>query len=231
LTYKNIFFDLDDTLWAFVDNARDVFEEMYHKYGFDRFFRSFPHFYDLYKRRNAELWVEYGDGRITKEELNRQRFSYPLQQVGVDDEALVSTYSADFLSVIPTKQKLMPHAREVLDYLLPKYRLFILSNGFRELQARKMESAGIASYFRRVILSEDIGVLKPHTPIFHYALTVTQSDAEDSIMIGDGWDSDIVGAYRIGMPQIYYNPLGHEFPRAFAPTHEIRDLRELTEIL
>lgn len=55
----------------------------------------------------------------------------------------------------------MPHAKEVLEYLAPKYNLYILSNGFRELQSRKMRSAGVDGYFRKVILSEDLGVLKP----------------------------------------------------------------------
>ena len=76
------FFDLDDTLWAFSFNARDTFEEMYRKYEYDRYFRSFDHFYELYEKRNIELWAEYADGKVTKEELNRQRFLYPLEAVG-----------------------------------------------------------------------------------------------------------------------------------------------------
>lgn len=80
--YKNLFFDLDDTLWAFSLNARDTFEEMYHKYDYGRFFRSFLHFYTLYQHRNTELWEEYGRGQVSKEELNRQRFLYPLEAVG-----------------------------------------------------------------------------------------------------------------------------------------------------
>ena len=86
--YKNLFFDLDDTLWAFSANARDTFEEMYHKYGYNRFFSSFGHFYQLYQKRNVELWEEYGQGRVTKEEWNRQRFLYPLEQVGKGDAGL-----------------------------------------------------------------------------------------------------------------------------------------------
>ena len=82
MQYKNIFFDLDDTLWAFSSNARDTFEEMYRKYEYDRYFRSFEHFYELYEKRNIELWAEYADGKVTKEELNRQRFLYPLEAVG-----------------------------------------------------------------------------------------------------------------------------------------------------
>lgn len=90
--YKNLFFDLDDTLWAFSLNARDTFEEMYHKYDYDRFFRSFQHFYTLYQHRNVELWEEYGRGQVSKEELNRQRFLYPLEAVGAGDAALAEAF-------------------------------------------------------------------------------------------------------------------------------------------
>lgn len=98
--YRSIFIDLDDTVWAFTENARDTFQDMYDKYHFDRYFRSFSHFYTLYSGKNEELWNEYGAGRITKDELNEQRFSYPLLQVGVTDKALVKAYSDNFFDDI-----------------------------------------------------------------------------------------------------------------------------------
>lgn len=90
----------------------------------------------------------------------------------------------------------MPHAKEVLEYLAPKYNLYILSNGFRELQSCKMRSAGVDTYFKKVILSEDIGVLKPRPEIFHFALSATQSELRESLMIGDSWEADIAGAHE-----------------------------------
>lgn len=230
LQYKNLFFDLDDTLWAFSLNARDTFEEMYLKYRYGRFFDSFQHFYALYQRRNVELWEEYGNGQVTKEELNRQRFLYPLQVVGAEDAALAKSFSDDFFAVIPTKSRLMPHAREVLEYLSPKYNLYILSNGFQELQCHKMRSSGIDGFFRKVVLSDDIGVLKPWPEIFHFALSATQSELRDSLMIGDSWENDINGAKRVGMHQAFYNAAGKtELP--FQPTYQLSDLKELMQIL
>lgn len=228
--YKSLFFDLDDTLWAFSLNARDTFEEMYRKYGYDSFFRSFHHFYTLYQQRNVELWEEYGNGQVTKEELNRQRFLYPLEAVGAGDAALAKRFADDFFSVIPTKKRLMPHAREVLEYLSTKYDLYILSNGFQELQYHKMRSAGIDAFFKKVVLSDDIGVLKPYPEIFHFALSATQSELRDSLMIGDSWENDVAGAKGVGMHQIFYNTDGkRELP--FRPTYEVYDLRELMQIL
>lgn len=230
MQYKNLFFDLDDTLWAFSYNARDTFEEMYRKYEYDRYFRSFQHFYELYERRNVELWAEYADGKVTKDELNRQRFLYPLEAVGEGDAALAKAFSEDFFAVIPTKSRLMPHAREALEYLAPKYNLYILSNGFQELQCHKMRSAGIDRYFKKVVLSDDIGVLKPWPEIFHFAMSATQSELRDSLMIGDSWDNDIAGARGVGMHQVYYNVTGRtEFP--FKPTYQITDLKELLQLL
>ena len=228
--YKNLFFDLDDTLWAFSLNARDTFEEMYQKYDYDRFFRSFQHFYTLYQYRNVELWEEYGRGQVSKEELNRQRFLYPLEAVGARDAALAEAFSDDFFSVIPTKSRLMPHAYEVLEYLAGKYNLYILSNGFRELQSRKMRSAGVDGYFRKVILSEDLGVLKPWPEIFNFALSATQSELRESLMIGDSWEADITGAHGVGMHQVFYNVIERTaFP--FLPTYHIHSLKELMDLL
>ncbi len=230
MQYKNLFFDLDDTIWAFSQNARDTFEEVYDSYNFERYFDSFDHYYTIYQQRNVELWAEYGDGKITKEELNKQRFFFPLQAVGVNDESLAERYSNDFFAIIPTKSTLMPHAKEVLEYLSPKYNLYILSNGFRELQSQKMHSGGVAEYFKKVILSDDLGVLKPWPEIFHFALSATQSELRDSLMIGDSWEADITGANGVGMNQVFYNPAGRtELP--FSPTYQIDDLRDLINLL
>ena len=132
--------------------------------------------------------------------------------------------------MIPTKSKLMPHAREVLEYLSGKYNLYILSNGFKELQSHKMRSSGIDEYFKKVVLSDDIGILKPWPEIFHFALSTTQSELNNSLMIGDSWENDIVGAAGVGMHQVFYNVTGRtEFP--FKPTYQITDLKELLQLL
>ncbi|WP_321519928.1 YjjG family noncanonical pyrimidine nucleotidase [uncultured Bacteroides sp.] len=228
--YRSIFIDLDDTLWHFKANAYDTFYEMYVKYSFNRYFDSFDHFYTLYQKKNQELWVEYGDGKITKEELNSQRFLYPLEAVGVSDAVLAKRYSDDFFSVIPTKSQLLPYAKEALDYLSLKYRLFILSNGFRELQFQKMHSSGIFHYFEKVILSEDIHVHKPYPEIFNFALSSTQSLLEESLMIGDSWEADIVGAKGVGMHQMFYNYSGRK-DLQFQPTYTIKSLNDILSIL
>lgn len=231
MEYRSIFIDLDDTLWAFTENARDTFEEMYHQYRFERYFQSFDHFMELYVPKNLELWDLYGRHEISKDELNARRFSYPLLQVGVDDPALVKAYSDGFFAAIPYKRKLMPHAMEALEYLSGKYRLYILSNGFRELQEQKMRSAGILHYFRKIVLSEDIGAHKPFPAIFNFAMSVTQSEFRTSLMIGDNWKNDVAGARDVGMGQGYYCPDAEPSVLDFQPTFLLRDWKEIKKVL
>lgn len=231
MEYRSIFIDLDDTLWAFTENARDTFEEMYHQYRFERYFQSFDHFMELYVPKNLELWDLYGRHEISKDELNARRFSYPLLQVGVDDPALVKAYSDGFFAAIPYKRKLMPHAMEALEYLSGKYRLYILSNGFRELQEQKMRSAGILHYFRKIVLSEDIGAHKPFPAIFNFAMSATQSEFRTSLMIGDNWKNDVAGARDVGMGQGYYCPDAESSVLDFQPTFLLRDWKEIKKVL
>jgi putative hydrolase of the HAD superfamily len=93
-----------------------------------------------------------------------------------------------------------------------------------------MHSAGIDGYFKKVILSEDIGVMKPWPEIFHFALSATQSDLNESLMIGDSWEADITGAHGIGMHQLYYNVKGTA-DAPFQSTYEVSNLKEVMGIL
>ncbi len=231
MRYKNVFFDLDDTLWDFSGNAKESFEEVFHRHNLSPFYNSFEEFYTIYCQRNLELWELYGAGDISKDELNRQRFLFPLATANVPDaEAVAVRYSADFLSILPLKTQLIPNAKEVLEYLFPRYNLYIISNGFRELQNKKMRLSGIDGYFKRVILSEDIGMHKPAPEIFRFALSATQSEVRESIMVGDNWNADINGARGAGMDQVFFNLYAkNDLP--FRPTYVIENLKEILSIL
>lgn len=228
--YKNVFIDLDDTLYDFKGASLESFKETYNLLGYDRYFHSFEQYIELYTPRNLQLWEQYGRGEITKSELNRIRYSYPLEAVGVHDEQLASRFCKEALSRIPTKNKLIPGCKELLDYLYPKYNLYILSNGFQELQEHKMQTTGIRDYFKALVLSDHIGINKPRRELFEHALSSTGSTVSDSIMVGDMFETDIVGAANVGIDQIFFNSKGIE-KRPFEPTYEVRDLKEIIGIL
>ncbi len=228
--YKNIFIDLDDTLYDFAAASRESFRETYDLLGYERFFCSFEHYMSLYEPYNLELWKIYGEGKITKAELNRRRYNYPLEMVGVCDATLAERFCREALGRIPTKNKVIDGAHELLRYLAPKYRLHILSNGFKELQAHKMRTAGFTDYFETLILSDDIGVNKPRPELFVYALQKAGTTAEESVMIGDMFDTDIAGAAGVGMDQIFFNRKRLDL-LPFEPTHTVTSLLQIKDIL
>ena len=228
--YRNLFIDLDDTVYDFSAASRESFLETYELLHYERYFDSFEQYMSIYEPYNLELWRIYGEGKITKEELNKRRYSHPLEVVGVNDQQLADTFCREALGRIPTKGNLVPGAIELLEYLRPKYNMYILSNGFKELQSRKMQTAGIDHYFDALILSEDIGVNKPDSRLYEYAIKKTTSKPTESLMIGDMFDTDIVGAANFGIDSIYYNPKGKS-GHPFAPTYEVTHLLEIKDIL
>ena len=229
--YSTLFLDLDNTVYDFSASSREAYREVYQDMGYGRFFPSFDDYIALYEPRNAELWTLYNAGTITKDELNALRYLYPLQQAGVPEaEALSTEFFRRAMRVLPTKGILRPHALEALDYLRPRYSLYILSNGFTELQTRKMQSAGILGYFDGIVLSEDVGINKPDRRLFDHALGVAGATIREVLMIGDDFAVDIEGAHAAGWDQMFYNYRNFA-PLPFTPTYEIRSLEEVKEWL
>lgn len=228
--YKSLFFDFDDTLWDIHVNGKEAMRETFLQYGLQNHFESFESYYDIYMRHNLDLWEKYRKGTLKKQELILQRFLLPLQKGGINDVELALKMNDDFLEATTLKTKLLPYAKEILDYLKPFYRLFIISNGFSEVQFKKLENSGLSPYFEKVILSEDVQANKPNPVIFEYALQSTNSRKNESLMIGDSWEADIVGAKNSRIDQVF---LDHENRNdlEFQPTYIIHSLKELENIL
>ena len=229
--YKYVFLDLDDTIWDFHANARLSLQDMFEDRKLYKYFTDFNEFFDIYAKKNIELWEAYGKGEITKEFLMAERFRYPLAKMGVDDLKLAEAIGIQYLDILPTKTTLMPYAEELLDYLYPKYPLTIISNGFVEVQYKKLKSTNIERYFSHVVLSESAKALKPDKKIFEYALTLNNAKASEAIMLGDSYEADIKGAINANIDQIYYplQPITEENrPQC---THIINSLKDVISIL
>ncbi len=229
--YKYVFIDLDDTIWDFHANARLSLNDMFIDRHLDRYFVDFDEFFSIYARRNIELWEAYGKGEITKEFLMAERFRYPLAKMGVDDLQLAEEIGIQYLDILPTKTALMPYAIETLDYLHQKYPLTIISNGFTEVQYKKLRSTNIEHYFSHIVLSESAQALKPDKQIFDYALKLNNALSSEAIMIGDSYEADIKGAQNAMIDQVYF-PL-HPIDMQHRPncTYMINSLKEIKSIL
>lgn len=231
MNYKCVFIDLDDTLWDFHANAKSSLHEIYDNRNLSQYFDSFEQYFSIYAKRNIELWEQYGKGTISKKELSLERFLHPLIQVGINNSILAKEIGDEYLEILPTRTALIPFAKELLDYLYPKYPLTIVSNGFIEVQYKKLDSCQLGHYFSHVVLSEAAKALKPDKQIFEFAMQLNKVTARECIMIGDSYEADILGARNAEIDQVYFNP-NREIPSNSLPTtYHIRKLDEILKIL
>lgn len=231
MAYKDLFFDLDHTLWDFETNSKECIQELYNRYELAGLgILDFDGFYDTYSAHNHRLWDRYSKGFIKQEELRWKRVYLSLLDFKVANEKLSKEISDAYLEILPNKTNLFPYTIEVLNYLKNKdYRMHLITNGFESVQFKKINNSGLSDYFIEVITSEASNSLKPHKDIFEYALKNANASVSESIMIGDNESADIQGGINIGMDTIFVNHI-QAVPTVPA-TYTITHLKELEAIL
>jgi len=231
MAYKDLFFDLDHTLWDFETNSRETIQELYTNYRLAELgIVDFDGFYNTYSAHNHRLWDRYTKGFIKQEELRWKRVYLSLLDFKVANEPLAKEMSQDYLEILPNKKHLFPYTIEILDYLKQKdYKMHLITNGFESVQFKKINNSGIADYFIEVITSEASNSLKPQKEIFEYALKNAKASVEKSIMIGDNESADIQGGINIGMDTIFVNHI--QVVPTVPATYTITHLKELENIL
>ena len=225
--YKHIYFDLDRTIWDFEGNSYQTIRDLVEKFNLnpidpDDFHRVYTYF-------NEQHWAMFREGKINKEKLRLERFIKTLEEFKIYDNQLAEKIALEYIKIGPTKTGLIPHAKEILEELSHKYALYVITNGFIEIQTDKLRNSGISSYFKRVFTSEHARSSKPDHGIFEYALTAVNARKKESLMIGDDLELDIIGAKTFGIDQVYYNPL--QLKQSVHATYEIMSLLELKQIL
>ena len=236
--YKAVFLDWDDTIGDFHGAADLALAQMYEKYQLDRYFASLDEFVGLYKPHNLELWAKYGEDKVTKEYLSLDRFLFPLMHGSLYPNGetaqvirLAMTMSDDFLALTTAHFSLLPGAEEIVRYLAEKYPLTIVTNGFIEVQYEKFDKSGLRDCFAHIVLSEEVGCQKPNPRIFEEALRMNGLQAEDVVMLGDSWNSDIQGAINAGIDQIWIRKSKDPLPEGQSATYLVQSLSEVMEIL
>ena len=227
--YKHLFFDLDHTLWDFEANSEATLREMFDSYQLSRFFNDYEDFHAKYEVHNLNLWAQYRRGRIKKNTLNVQRFYLPFSEVGFDDLHTAQQFAQDYLKISATKTLLFPDAIEVLGNLHERYQLHIITNGFKEVQNKKLDNSGLRPFFTNIFISELIGVQKPDPYFFDYSIKSCHTNKKESLVIGDSWEADIKGAKKAGIDQVFFNTKG--LVRDEEVTYEINHLKELLTFL
>lgn len=200
---KHVFFDLDHTLWDFEKNSDLTFKKIFLKHDIKT---DLIGFLKIYKPLNIEYWKLYREEKINKEELRYQRLKTAFDAINyIITDDLIDILAIDYIESLPDFNHLFEGTFEILEYLKGKYELHIITNGFEEIQTKKMESSRILDYFSIIVTSESVGVKKPNPKVFNYALEKANAQSNNSIMIGDSIEADIEGALSVGMKAIHVN--------------------------
>lgn len=227
---RNIFFDLDRTLWDFEKNSEQALRMLFDDTKAIHQLPSFHKFLQIYKEINATLWIKYGKGKLTKEELRETRFKKTFLKLDLYNDEISQHFENEYIRISPLQTNLLPNAIETLNILKEDgYRMHIITNGFKEVQLIKLENCALLPFFETVLSSEEVGCNKPDLRIFQHALNHANAVANQSVMIGDDMNVDIIGAERAGMYGIHFDSQ-KRFHRKKVD-NRIYDLKEIPDLL
>ncbi len=228
-TYKHLFFDLDNTLWDFKANARDAFYEVFDSLGLLGRITDFESFLEIYEKYNEHLWTAYRQGKVKKDHMRVERMVLTFRELGINDPELTQRVGDLYLHAAPKKTNLFPGVHDTLQYLGNRYKLYILTNGFAEIQIQKINNCGLQKYFTKLFMAEMVGFQKPDRRFFEYAIKSVHAHKQECLMIGDDPEADIRGGQNAGIDQVFFNPEGKAC--IYKPTWEIKSMASLMEIL
>ncbi|MFA9186556.1 YjjG family noncanonical pyrimidine nucleotidase [Flavobacterium sp. FBOR7N2.3] len=200
---KDVFFDLDHTLWDFDKNSKITFESIFaNKHPSV----SIDLFIEKYIPINQSCWKLYQYDKITHQQLRYDRLKLSFDAINYEiSDPEIDLISQEYIDLLTENNHLFDGTFEILDYLMGKYKLHVITNGFAHVQVKKLTNANLNPYFSTITNSEMAGVKKPNPIIFEFALDLAKAKKETSIMIGDSIEADVLGALDAGIDAIYFN--------------------------
>ena len=201
---KHVFFDLDDTLWDFQRNSAIVLRQLFTEHGLaGRLNTGADNFLAVYTEINLALWTKYYKREIDKDYLRNHRFNIVFNRFGFNDYELGLRITSEYLLRAPKGTLLVEGCVDLLNYLKDRYTLHIITNGFSEVQATKIDGSSLRPYFKNILISEDHGLVKPDVRIFRLGEQLAGALPHECVMIGDNFEADIEGARNAGWDCAY----------------------------
>lgn len=227
MKYKVILFDADETLFDFKKAEKEAFKNSMLELDIE--YDENYHF-ATYKEINTAIWKELEEGLITQEKLKTERFKRLIDKLDMTFDE--NDFANIYMTHLGNGSFLFDGAMELIDDLSSKYILSIVTNGLTSVQERRLKKSTIAKHFKDIVISESIGISKPHPDIFEHAINNLGTFNKDEVlMIGDNLNSDIRGGINYNIDTCWYNPNKLENKTDLKPTYEICDYTELRRLL
>ena len=227
MKYKVILFDADETLFDFKKAEREAFKNTMIDFGVD--YDEDYHF-NTYEEINSAIWKELEQGLITQQKLKVERFRRFIDKIEMNFDA--NEFASTYMKYLGDGSFLFEGAIELIEDLSKKYTLSIVTNGLTVVQEKKTKKSITAKYFNDIVISEEIGIAKPHPDIFEHAINnLGEFNKDEILMIGDNLSSDIKGGINYNIDTCWYNPNKVENKTDLVPTYEMADYNEIRSLL
>lgn len=226
MKYQWILFDLDNTLYDFDAASHSALRKTFEKYGVDPNEKNIAIYYTI----NHQCWTDFENGMMDFKTLRNKRFELFVDKIGANTEAL--KMGDHYLKLLSQSDHKIEGAISLLDYLKPKYNLAVVTNGLKEVKRPQLSEPEISKYFKEIIISEEIGVAKPHQGFFdHTFKKIGNPNKSSVIIVGDNLNSDIRGGQNYGIDTCWFNPKHAANKTDVVPTFEINTLKKLISTL
>ena len=225
---QTILWDIDGTILNFHRSAENSLKNTFKKFGYGEITDELLH---TYEEINDVYWCKLEKGEITKEKLLVERFVEFFTKIGVETTRVVE-FNQAYLNGLLDTVVFMPEAYETVKKLHPEYKQYIVTNGVKELQRKKIAKAHIEEFFDGIFISDEIGYEKPHIEFFNYVFDrIPTKNPDEVIIIGDSLTSDIAGGIRAGIHTCWYHPNNEENHNDVKPEFTVTSHLAFQEIL
>lgn len=227
MLYKQLIFDVDDTLIDFQDTEKTVLTRLFAQEGWPLTAKAFQDYHDY----NQSLWRQLEKDEITIDQLFQRRFTvFAEREWGINIDGDRANRLFHFFW--GQTHKLLPGVRAILKTATDLgYELGVLSNGDEAEQVQRLQLAGIADDFSCIMTSQAAGFSKPDPRIFDVFFKKSGFDPEKTVMIGDGLPSDILGANNYHLTSVWYNYRQNQPDPKIKADYTITDYSQLADLL
>ena len=222
---SDIFFDLDHTLWDFNENSKQAFSKIFKIKKIDLDLEKFLKFFNTV---NQKYWKLYRENLISHQYLRIKRLeeSFFLSGIFISSTDLVEINNL-YIQLLTSFNSLIPGSLSLIKFLKRNYRLTIITNGFEDIQHKKINNSGLKNYFDQVVTADKVGFKKPNPKIFKKALKKNNLDPSNCLMIGDTFEADILGAIKINMKAIHFNSNNEKKHKLCPIVYRLIDIKRL----